>query len=891
VKQVVPGPYKGLVPYIEDDYPYFFGRGVLRRTIAANLKSAPLTALYGPSGVGKSSLLSAGVVHDLMDASRQNLTERGRIGHLVVPFRSWQGDFRAGLANELLERARAFDAEVDAGGAFEGLCKAWIGKEYGRLLLILDQFEEFFLYHTDAKEQTEFGLSLADLIEQGARVLVSLREDQLSLLERLRPALPAIFSNQIRVDHLDEKGAREAIEKPPEEWNRRKGTKWTVDPALVDEVIAQLSPASMKRQAAAAGIGTGGVVTSTLIQAPWLQIVMSRLWTEEAATQAFRVETLRRLKGVVAIAEQHLDYEMRGLTFRERLAASGFFQKLVTPSGTKVLYPKKDLIEGAGWLKGPAESALNKLSGTGRIVEPIESGEPRYQIYHDQLGPAILAWRQRFRARIWFVAVPVVAFLFLVMAAAVLVPRYFSVQNEKREITTGAAALASLQRTDLSEDVRRVLAIYALAGTSGIPIVQEKAQQAFISEFPFARFGFNKLYGVAFSPNASYIALSGVGDAVWLMHRDNTKKIDTSYDVRLLDATTGPVISVAMESQYLATGSMDGIVRLYDPGSGSLKRELTGHVGQVNRVAINSNETMVASAGKDGTVRVWETYSGRPLATLQMGGAAANAVEFDRKDPYLSAGDADGNLFIWKIPAWGTPAYKEHLPGIIVVLRSSRDGGIFAIGGMSGQAGWVRKTVVGAPSPSLPSVSFPSAVFGLGFLTRGLIVGLRNGEMLAGNLENGTGAPGVFASNAKGPINWLDASSGGTLAATVDDNANFRIWDERLRELVIMPTGGLRPFSIENNNTLRMSGSKGMVVDWNWTARTAHIDLQSDVLGDGDLTKSRRVRVNNGIVLLLPENLDHAKDIAKRLTYVDLTPAQCREYLGQSVCPQMPQIK
>jgi hypothetical protein len=42
-------PYKGLIPYSEADYPYFFGRSQQSRTIAANLKSSPITTLYGPS--------------------------------------------------------------------------------------------------------------------------------------------------------------------------------------------------------------------------------------------------------------------------------------------------------------------------------------------------------------------------------------------------------------------------------------------------------------------------------------------------------------------------------------------------------------------------------------------------------------------------------------------------------------------------------------------------------------------------------------------------------------------------------------------------------------------------------------------------------------------------
>jgi hypothetical protein len=58
-------PYQGLIPYEADDAPFFFGRERETRLITANLFAAPLTLLYGASGVGKSSVLRAGVINHL----------------------------------------------------------------------------------------------------------------------------------------------------------------------------------------------------------------------------------------------------------------------------------------------------------------------------------------------------------------------------------------------------------------------------------------------------------------------------------------------------------------------------------------------------------------------------------------------------------------------------------------------------------------------------------------------------------------------------------------------------------------------------------------------------------------------------------------------------------
>ena len=62
-----PSPFKGLAPFDDSelDTLLFFGRARETEVIAANLQASRLTVLYGPTGVGKSSVLHAGVVDEL----------------------------------------------------------------------------------------------------------------------------------------------------------------------------------------------------------------------------------------------------------------------------------------------------------------------------------------------------------------------------------------------------------------------------------------------------------------------------------------------------------------------------------------------------------------------------------------------------------------------------------------------------------------------------------------------------------------------------------------------------------------------------------------------------------------------------------------------------------
>ena len=91
-------PYKGLASFEDSelDALLFFGREREREIIAANLMASSLTVLYGETGVGKSSVLRAGVVRDLR-ALPEPLE--------VVVFDDWQDDPAAALRAQLAHAA------------------------------------------------------------------------------------------------------------------------------------------------------------------------------------------------------------------------------------------------------------------------------------------------------------------------------------------------------------------------------------------------------------------------------------------------------------------------------------------------------------------------------------------------------------------------------------------------------------------------------------------------------------------------------------------------------------------------------------------------------------------------------------------------------------------
>jgi hypothetical protein len=409
-------PYVGLQPYTEADRDYFFGRERDQRIIASNLYAAPLTILYGASGVGKSSVLLAGVVPDLSSAPRT----------AVVVFREWQGVlFLDGLKSRCLESVAAArqkplaHGEIDATLPFDDFLHA-AGQAFGGSILILfDQFEEYFLYHPESETGNTFDSQFARAInrdEVDVGFLIALREDALSKLDRFRVRIPNLLGNTLRLQHMDAVAAEDAIRKPLEVYNSRfstSNTPITIEDELVWAIRDQVRIGQVQL-GQAAGAGQAQTRDDTArIEAPFLQLVITRLWDEEvqANSRTLRLSTLERLGDAQEIVRTYLDGVMNRLDGAKQEVCSRFFDRLVTPSGNKIACSVDDLTKWAGTMAVDVPSVLQDLSGSRilrRVAAPTGLNGGNYEIFHDVLAPAILGWRaqyiqtqQQAEAEIW----------------------------------------------------------------------------------------------------------------------------------------------------------------------------------------------------------------------------------------------------------------------------------------------------------------------------------------------------------------------------------------------------------------------------------------------------------------------------------------------------------
>jgi WD40 repeat protein len=364
--------------------------------------------------VGKSSVLRAGVVRHLRALAEQNLIERGIPEFAIVIFNAWRDDPITALTAEVEKGVSSFVSghkTNDAGrgkGSLVDTLRFWSEQINGDLLIILDQFEEYFLYHSQEDGEGTFAVEFPRAVNrQDLRVsfLISVREDALAKLDRFKGRIPSLFDNYLRIDHLDRAAARDAIEKPIAEYNRLQkiGEKTSIEPKLIEAILDQVKAGQVMLGAAGRGVVAGA--DESRVETPYLQLVMTRLWDEEIQTSMppfLRLSTLERLGGAERIVRTHLDTTMSALSPDEQDAASRIFRYLVTPSGTKIAHAAADLADYAQVSLSLLESILEKLSSTGvRILRPVaapldQPGLPRYEIFHDVLAGAIVDWRARY---------------------------------------------------------------------------------------------------------------------------------------------------------------------------------------------------------------------------------------------------------------------------------------------------------------------------------------------------------------------------------------------------------------------------------------------------------------------------------------------------------------
>jgi WD40 repeat protein len=698
-------PYKGLASFEDSelDALLFFGREREIAAVAANVLANRLTVLYGPSGVGKSSLLGAGVARRLRETS----------GAPVVVHDTWAEDPAARLIASV-------HAECGELGATAGLVDtvAAAAQRSGELHLLLDNFEEYILYHG---LEGPLSATLPELLRRpGLRVnvLLALRDDALAELDDFAGRIPELFSNLLRLDRLDREAGRAAILGPLARYSELAGEQFTAEDALVEAVLDEAS-------------------TDSGVEAPYLQLVLERLWEREReeGSSVLRLATLRAIGGARAVVREHVQGALDSLPLAEQEAAARVVRQLVTPSGRKVSHEPSDLAEYADVEDGELRRLLERL-GRERIVRGVNGmqGAPtRYEIFHDVLGPPILAWqaeqqlrRERIRARRQrrrlYAIIGASLFALAVVAgiAVFALVQRSDARTQARRAHGGALAGRALADIPTNPQVSVGLALQAAQLAPGRQTADVlRSSLAAMREEKIIRLG-GKIVAASFSPRGGLLLVAsdngrlqiydsadrelrslhgpGLATAAWsldgrffatgteggrvavwdpslakplytistgslitaLSFGAKTLLVGSGTHVRLLDLATGQVTVFDLGSGVVAAAlDPNGDVfaattRLGKSTSAEIVDAATGHVirrlpeSGIRSFAFSPDGSLLASGSYDRTARIWVARTGQLLHVLPHEGYVL-AEEFSRNGRSLVTSSQDGAAYLWNV--------------------------------------------------------------------------------------------------------------------------------------------------------------------------------------------------------------------------------------------------
>jgi WD40 repeat protein len=790
-------PYKGLAAFEDSelDALLFFGREREVAAVAANVLAGRLTVLYGPSGVGKSSLLRAGVARRLRELS----------GAPVVVHDSWAEDPAAGL----IASVRAECGEL---GATAGLVDtiAAAAQAGGELHLLLDQFEEYMLYHGVEGPLTD---ALPQLLRRpGLRVnvLLAVRDDALAELDEFAGRIPELFGNLLRLDRLDREEGRAAILGPLARYSELSGEEFTAEDALVEAVLDEAS-------------------TDAGVEAPYLQLVLERLWEREraAGSREFRLATLSEIGGARAVVREHVQGALERLTLPEQEAAARVVRHLVTPSGRKVSHEAGDLAEYADVDPEELRGLLETLSSE-RLVRGVNGtpGVPiRYEIYHDVLGPPILAWqseqqlrRERLRARRQrrrfqtVIAAGCVAFAVVAGIAIYALVQRSDAQTQTQRAHGRELAARALNAIQTNPQASVQLALQAAKLAPGVDTTGVlRASLGAMRERRILRFG-GTVIAAAFEPRGGRLLVASTNGRLGLFTRGGAPLEALPREQQLTTAVWGP------DGGVFATGSEDGTAAVWKAGQRAPERTVSTpspvtalslgrstllvgsgtHVrlmniasgrtrtiafaGRVDAAVLDPNERVFAISirrGKESEASIVDVATGRTVARLNDGGIRSFAFSPDGR--LLASGSYDRTARLWNATTGKQLHVLLHHGYVLdedfssdgkTLVTSSADGGGYVWDVATGQR---ELLLVGANGPA------PAAAFS----PDGSEIAVASTDRLARLYSSVDGRQLAPLAGHGAAVTGVDFDPSGRTLVTASADGTARIWDA-------LPEGALR---------------------------------------------------------------------------------------------------
>ena len=714
----IESPWPGLHEFNEQDTDYFNGRVEETAALVRLIRNETLTVLFGRSGLGKTSLLRAGLFPKLRQ--KQWLPVYIRLdfsmdsGPLIEQVRS---RFIQELENRRVDHQDFSDGETLWEYLHRPDRELWSStNELLTPIFIFDQFEEIFtLGAANVHSVKQFRADLSDLIENRIpgflvegleesgssldlrshqyKVLLSFREDYLPDMESWRIEIPSIMRNRLRLMPMNGTQAFYAV------FNTGKN--------LVNEEISR----DIVRFVAAAQVDVGASSVrqaSTGIHAPTEQTgsqPIEDLIVEPALLSLVCYELNERRK---IAGKQHIDQGLLQGTgsailteFYEKSTKDlpqqtrRFIQEnLVTESGFRNSYPRDDALNQHLITEEELEHLIHK-----RLLR-VESqmGTDRIELIHDLLTGVVCEFRnrdrdkvqreierQKWRKRLWvssgigFAVLSVFIFIAIYQNSvnASLLQHQKVLQTQKEKLKKQKKVLEESFSIRLVYEAQNIFSGQQPGGDerallkllAAYRINSNHQTKSFLLEKSLELKNLYKLITVEAQANS--LSYSHDGKRIVSCNNDSTLqqwnaltggKIGSSKHTSLpIHARFSP------DDKQILFGCSDGSLRLWNTkvDTSSIKQLNRSSYNKKNKatiVAYSPDSTQFVSGYQNGTLQIWNAKKNQLVTNLtgKHKGWVSHIAYSPTGDHFVSA-SYDGTLRIWDAEN-GNPIGK-HLRG------------------------------------------------------------------------------------------------------------------------------------------------------------------------------------------------------------------------------------
>ncbi|NEO31522.1 MAG: hypothetical protein F6K36_14020 [Symploca sp. SIO3C6] len=620
---------------------------VERLIMRLNRSDHKLIVIHGPSGVGKSSLLTAGLVPALHQQIA--IDSRNPLPVVVRSYIDWVRQLGIALEKALGEIEKgsytafhfANQSLPTTPDSLEIIVEQ-LKKNGGRNLLtvlIFDQFEEFFFNCPNPAQRRKFWdffkTCLDSLNVPYVKIILSLREDYLhhllecdyprcstsnnsDTLTNLEVATNDILNKEVRyaVGDFSPSDAKQVIQSLTQR-------SFYLEPALIDELVRDLA-------------GDFGKVRPIE-----LQVVGAQLQAEKIATLAQYQESGPKEK----LVQRFLKEVVKDCGPENEPIAELLLYLLTDENNTR---PPKTHAELAAALETKANKldlVLEILVKSGLVFVLPQFPADRYQLVHDYLvsfirqqrGAELIAELEREKQQ-------------RQLAEAKLT---MVLQQRLRLAYVAAFGLATLATVSVGLCLTAINQTNAnlseLTTSSKLLLASDQQFDALFKSLQAARHLKQKIWANWVQDDTKARVVSTLRQAVYEVREKNR-----------LQKHNQPVNSVSFspDGQIIASASNDGIIKLWNP-QGKELQSFRENNQPINSVSFSPNGQTIASASNDKTVKLWN-FQGKPLQTFKGHQDVVNSISFSPNGQIIASASNDNTVKLWNLQGKLLQNFEEH---------------------------------------------------------------------------------------------------------------------------------------------------------------------------------------------------------------------------------------